>query len=137
MFAFHPLPSLRQLTVCISASPTAVSRHGDPLRSFEADATLNRMSKFLIVLAGIAVWHCAAINGIGLYTGTTAKTWWLAPREVLLSKPHLLGVTAAVLAALAFPISDKLGAVEIGAFAAAPLLVLDVVLIGRALKRFG
>ena len=95
------------------------------------------MAKIVILLAFLAVFHLSAVNGIALYTGTSAKAWGIAPREVLLSRPHLLGMTAAVGAALAFPISDKFGAVEFGASLAALLLILDVFLIGRALKKFG
>lgn len=92
--------------------------------------------ELLTSLIGVLVWHLAMLNSFSLYTGTYAQSW-IAPRAVLLSRMHLLGVSAAFTAAIALYGGWQAGFAEVGLAVAISMILLDTFLVYLAFKRHG
>ena len=81
------------------------------------------------------IWHLAMLNGLAMITGALAHTWWIAPKAIVLSKSHLLGVLSAVLAVLVFIATAHAGLLHYGIFLSGAFVIADGYLTYRAFVR--
>src|SRR5690349_13138346 len=88
----------------------------------------------LILVIGIAVWHAAMLSSFGLFSGRYAQTLGLAPKRVVLSRPHLIGILAASAGAAIIVAAQAQGRLGIGILLGGAFVLLDAYLTYSAFR---
>ena len=83
-------------------------------------------------VSGLALWHLAMVNSLSMYSGEFIRTAWIAPKSIIFSFPHKIGVMALVLAAVVFVVSAHGGWLDFGIWLAGALVIGDAYLTYRA-----
>ena len=60
------------------------------------------LSGILILVCGVSAVHLSTLSWLSAYTWGYKKSGLIAPKRILLSRPHLLGVAAATTGVLVF-----------------------------------
>jgi hypothetical protein len=87
-----------------------------------------------IIVGGILIWHFAALSSMALYAGIFVESSFLAPKRVLVSRSHKLGLLAAICAAGITVFSNAKGIMDYGIIVATFLLLFDAFMIFKAVK---
>ena len=90
----------------------------------------------ILTLGVFALWHLSMLAGIAGYCGSLAETAWPAPRQVVLSKSHRLGVAALFIGMLVIIGSAHLGVLNYGIFVGAAFGLADAWLTYKACVRW-
>jgi len=90
----------------------------------------------LLIVGGFALWHLSMLSGIAGYCGSLAETAWPAPRQVVLSKSHLLGVAALIIGVFVIIGSAHTGLLDYGIFVGTALGIADAWLTYKACVRW-
>jgi len=90
------------------------------------------MDALVSIVFGIGSWHFYALISLALTTGKFPKNF-VAPRYVILSRLHMLGVLCAVGAVLSIIVGMRTRALLLGVIAGVVLCLLDLYFIRRAL----
>ena len=90
-----------------------------------------------ITIVGYALCHLYILNSLMLYSGLQTKWWSVAPKNILLSRSHLLGIAALSAGAAVIIGSNTVGLLDYGIFVGVALTVLDPYLIWRAIRQAG
>jgi len=88
----------------------------------------------IYVLFGFAMFHLAMLSSFGLITGLYAESWGLAPKRIIFSRAHKLGVLAGTVGVAIIVASHALGLLNYGIFLGVMLMLLDVYLTYRAFR---
>jgi hypothetical protein len=91
----------------------------------------------LLTIVGYAVFHGSCVNSLMLYSGLDMKWWVLAPKSVLLSRSHLLGVAALSIGVAVIIGSATVGLLQYGIWIGGALTLLDPYLTWRAIRHAG
>jgi len=89
------------------------------------------MTGDLTVMIAIGVWHLAALNSLSMLNGLRGL---FAPRWVILSRSHVLGVVCAIAAAVSMIFGARIGLLALGYILGGSFGCLDTYLIYRAVK---
>jgi hypothetical protein len=87
----------------------------------------------LLIVGGFAFLH---LSGTAGYCGSLAETAWPAPRQIVLSKSHLLGVAALIIGVFVIIGSAHTGLLNYGIFVGTALGIADAWLIYKACVRW-
>ena len=91
------------------------------------------LSDILTLIVGLVVLHLSNLYWLSAYV--RGYSGLLAPRDVLISRSHLLGIAAAACGVLVFVATGLTDTLEYGIFPATGLFVADAFLTYRAVKR--
>jgi hypothetical protein len=92
------------------------------------------LSGILILVCGVSAVHLSTLSWLSAYTWGYKKSGLIAPKRILLSRPHLLGVAAATTGVLVFATTALTNSLQYGIVPAIGLFVADNILIYRAVR---